>query len=429
MSDPLEYLFSLEQFGIKFGLDNIRTLVEALGHPERTFRAIHVAGTNGKGSVTALAESVLRSAGYRTGRYTSPHLVDLTERFAINGRPIAEPALRATVEAVRHTIQSLRAKQVLEGHPTFFEVTTACAFELFRQAGVEVAVCEVGLGGRLDATNVLSPMVCAITSIAFDHEQYLGSSLAQIAAEKAGIIKPGVPVVVGDLPGEAEEVVRRVAAERSAPLVHAARVAIADGRETSDGHQSFAMRSALHDYGRVTLRLAGVHQQANARVAVALLEEAAARGMTIPVTAVADGFANVAWPGRLEHLTFADGRSALLDAAHNPAGAEVLANYLRAHGTPRPLVFTAMRDKDARAILGALIPVVSALVLTKASSHRSAEPADLAELARAIDPDISLILEPSPAAALERAWQLHPHVVVAGSIFLLGDIMKALGRA
>ena len=180
---PLDYLSDLEQFGIKFGLDNIRALVEALGHPDRSFRVVHIAGTNGKGSVTAMVDAVLRAAGHRTGRYTSPHLVDLTERFAIDGRPVTADRLARAADTLRRIVDQLLASGRLRTQPTFFEATTAIALLLFGEAQVTLAVCEVGLGGRLDATNVLSPIVTAITSIGHDHQQYLGSTLAEIAAE------------------------------------------------------------------------------------------------------------------------------------------------------------------------------------------------------------------------------------------------------
>src|SRR5881394_2560186 len=221
--DPLAYLFSLEQFGIKFGLENISAIVAALGHPERAFASVHVAGTNGKGSVTAMVDAALGAAGRRSARYTSPHLVDLTERFTIDGRAIDEPSLVAAVDRVRRTVDALRADGTLDVQPKFFEVTTAAAFELFRDARVEVAVLEVGLGGRLDATNVVSPIATAITSIAFDHQLYLGSTLREIAVEKAGIIKPHVPVVLGELEAEAREAILEIARQRDAPVIAAQR--------------------------------------------------------------------------------------------------------------------------------------------------------------------------------------------------------------
>ncbi len=219
--DPLEYLFSLEHFGIKFGLENIRAILAALGHPERAYPSVHIAGTNGKGSVTALVDAILRAAGYRSGRYTSPHLIDLSERFAVNGVPASPDQLREAAERFRDAVLALQAGGALPVHPTFFEATTAVAFEIFRRAAVDIAVCEVGLGGRLDATNVLLPRVTAITSIGLDHEQYLGTTLAAVAAEKAGIIKPEVPVVVGRIGPEARTVIARIAGEQRAPIVDA----------------------------------------------------------------------------------------------------------------------------------------------------------------------------------------------------------------
>src|SRR5438552_8078786 len=218
MVDPFEFLFGLERFGIKFGLENISTVVARLGHPERTFRSVHVAGTNGKGSVTAMVDAALRAAGHRSARYTSPHLMELTERFVIDGRQVNRDALAAVVADIRDAVDALSREGRLEVQPTFFEVTTAAAFELFRRAHVDVAVLEVGLGGRLDATNVVRPDVTAITSIAFDHQMYLGSTLREIAIEKAGIVKPGVPVVVGEVDPEADAAIEQVARDRGAEL-------------------------------------------------------------------------------------------------------------------------------------------------------------------------------------------------------------------
>jgi dihydrofolate synthase/folylpolyglutamate synthase len=424
--DPLEYLFGLEQFGMKFGLENIRTILTALDRPEQSFRAVHIAGTNGKGSVTAMVESGLRAAGHRTGRYTSPHLIELRERFAINGIPVPQPHLLAAIDRVRQQIETLIASGRLTAHPTFFEVTTAVAFELFREGGVEVAVCEVGLGGRLDATNVLSPVVCAITSIAMDHEQYLGSTLAAIAAEKAGIIKTGVPVVIGALPDDAESVIRRVARDRGAPLIDSQSVAVSP--IGAPGGPTRRIHSVRRDYGEVRLNLAGEHQIGNSKVAIAVLEALDTAGITVPVEAVSRGLGHVSWPGRLERIELGDGRSALLDAAHNPDGARALATFLQTD-VPRPLVFAAMRDKDARGILRELAPHVSRLVITRASSHRSAEPAALADVARQVAPELTITVEASPEAALAAAWHADAQIVIAGSIFLLGDVMKMLRRS
>ena len=406
--DPLSYLFSLEQFGIKFGLDNISTLVARLGHPERAFRSIHIAGTNGKGSVTAMVDAAIRAAGHRSARYTSPHLVDLSERFVIDGRPVARESLVAAVADVRDAVDASRADGSLAVQPTFFEVTTAVAFELFRRAGVDTAVLEVGLGGRLDSTNVVSPMATAITSIALDHEQYLGSTLAEIAFEKAGIIKPGVPVVIGDLAPDAAVVIERVARERGAEVI----------------------RASAADAAPFTIGLRGRHQVANAAVAVRILEVLDARWLSIPTRAIARGLAEPGWPGRLDLRRLPDGRELLLDAAHNPAGAASLASYLRERQTTSlPLVFAAMRDKNITGILAALAPAIGSLVATRASNPRSADPAAIAEQARDVAPSLAVTIEPSPADALAAAWRESPSIVVAGSIFLLGDVMRQVGAS
>ena len=427
--DELAYLFSLEQFGIKFGLDNIRAILARLGHPERTFRSVHIAGTNGKGSVTAMVDTVLRCAGHRSARYTSPHLVDLAERFVVDGRAVDDAAMRAAARDVRDAIEALRADGTLQAAPTFFEATTALAFELFRRAAVEVAVIEVGLGGRLDSTNVIEPVVTAITSIDFDHQQYLGSTLEAIAAEKAGIIKPGVPVVVGDLGPEAITVIETIARDREAPIVRA-RDGVTVGRTTAvtASANTFDLRTPARDYGTLTLSLRGEHQVANAIVAVRLLEELDGRGVRVPADAVREGLARVSWPGRLDHRRLPGGRELILDAAHNPAGAAALASYLTNISGPQPvLVFGAMRDKDVHGMLSALLPTVSRMIVTRASNSRSADPEALAVEARAIAPSLSVEVVASPADAMIAAWSSSLRVVVAGSIFLLGDVFKEIG--
>ncbi len=409
MNDPLAWLFALEQFGIKFGLDNISAIVARLGHPERAFRSVHIAGTNGKGSVTAMVDAALRAAGHRSARYTSPHLVDLSERFVIDGRAVTTEALTAAVADVRAAIDGLRRDGGLEVQPTFFEVTTAAAFELFRRAGAELAVLEVGLGGRLDATNVVAPpalLATAIISIDFDHQLYLGTTLREIAIEKAGIIKPGVPVVIGPLPPEAAAAIAEVAASRAAPVI----------------------RADPDDAGGLTLGLAGAHQRANAAVAIRLLQQLDRSGIAVPDRAIAAGLADPQWPGRLEVRRLPGGRELLLDAAHNPAGAASLASYLKAEGgEPRPLVLAAMRDKDIAGIFAALLPAVGRLIVTRASNPRSADPELLAQQARAVAPTLPIAVVPAIDAALDAAWLASPRIVVAGSIFLLGDVMKRVG--
>jgi dihydrofolate synthase/folylpolyglutamate synthase len=431
ITDPLSWLFALEQFGIKFGLGGIAAIVERLGHPERAFRSVHVAGTNGKGSVTAMVDAALLAAGHRSARYTSPHLADLTERFVIEGRAVSRQTLAAAAADVRHVVDELVESGALAAAPTFFEVTTAIAFELFRRAGAEIAVCEVGLGGRLDATNVLEPMACAITTIGFDHEQYLGRTLREIALEKAGIIKRGVPVVIGRLADEARDAVAGVADERQAPRIEAwdqvTAAAIPPGPE-ADSRAHVRVRTPARDYGTVELALAGAHQIDNAIIAVRLLELLDARGVAVPPHAIAAGLRDVTWPGRLEIRRLPDGREALLDAAHNADGAAALARFLSSKSdVKRPLVFAAMRDKNVAGMLRPLVPAVESLIVTRASTPRSMAPSELAERAREIAPDFPIEIQPSCGLAMAAAWRRSPRIIVAGSIFLLGDVLKELG--
>lgn len=426
----LDYLLSLEQFGIKFGLDNMRALVDALGHPERAYRTIHIAGTNGKGSVTAMVDAALRAAGYRAARYTSPHLRSLTERFVIDGAPIALDALEAAAGELRNVIVALVDGGRLPAPPTFFEATTALAFQLFRQAGVEVAVCEVGLGGRLDATNVLAPDVTAVTSIGYDHQQYLGSTLGEIAFEKAGIIKAGVPVIVGAMLPEAMAPIARAAAERGARLIHASEGSTTiDRGATETGGRRVVVRTPACDYGTIDLALAGSHQVGNALVAIRVLEAfSETTRRPLQALAVRHALETVWWPGRLDRRTLPDGRQLLLDAAHNPEGADALAGFLGSMaGSPPALVFTAMRDKDVRDMLRVLSPHIHTLVLTRARTPRGADPQDLAEVARSVGVTCATVVEPALERALAHAWTLTPTIVVAGSIYLLGDVMEALG--
>jgi len=422
----LDYLYSLERFGIKFGLDNIRTIVHALGRPDRAFDSVHIAGTNGKGSVTAMVDAALRAAGHRVARFTSPHLLDLTERFVIDGRPVAESALVAVISDVRDCIAGLLTAGALPVQPTFFEVTTAAALELFRRAGVDIGVIEVGLGGRLDSTNVITPRVTAITSIAFDHEQYLGHTLGAIAAEKAGIIKPGVAMVVGQVAEEARVVIADIARERGAPLVPAFEGVSADRVRATPGQPTrIHLRTPARDYGEVMISLRGDHQIGNAVVAVRILEQLHDLGIEVAAAAIVDGLARVSWPGRLEHRHLPDGREMILDAAHNPAGAATLAAYLaETFAEKPPLVFAAMIDKDVRGMFEALLPAVSTLVVTRSSIARSADPATLAAQAIAIAPHLPVRVESIRANALAAAWASSPRIVVAGSIFLLGDVLN-----
>jgi dihydrofolate synthase / folylpolyglutamate synthase len=418
----LDRLLALESFGIKLGLTNISRLCEALDHPERACASLHVAGTNGKGSVTAMVHAALQASGVHAARYTSPHLVDLNERFVIGEEAVTDGDLESAGTRVLDCADALVAARQLPGPPTFFEATTAIAFELFRRARVQVAVLEVGLGGRFDATNVVHPVAAAITSIGFDHQEHLGKTLGEIAREKAGIIKPGVPVVAGALPPEAWPAVRRAAEHASSRLISAAEDSAVSWR-MDGGRGIINVTTPHHHYQPIRLALRGEHQIGNAVVAIRLLEEARAAGIPITFDAIERGLAHTAWPARLEELQFHGGKRLVIDAAHNADGAEALARFLqRYHREPPPLVFAAMRDKDIPAILGPLLRVVGPVIVTRAPSTRASAPSDLSDAIRALDARRSVAIEPDPADAVERAWGHGPLVCVAGSIVLAGAV-------
>jgi dihydrofolate synthase/folylpolyglutamate synthase len=290
---------------------------------------------------------------------------------------------------------------------------------------VDVAVIEVGLGGRLDATNIVTPLVSVITSLSLDHTYLLGETLAEIAGEKAGIVKPGVPLVVGRLRAEARSVVAAVARDRGADLIDAAAEVEAEPGASGE----WRLRTQARDYGWIAPGLAGAPQIENARVAVRVLELLDARGLAVPPAAVREGLAGVVWPGRLELRRLSGGRDVLLDAAHNPDGAAALAAFLAARPEPaRPLVFGAMRDKDVDGMLRALAPAVAGLVLTRASHARAADPDELARHARAVAPAQPIVVARAPSDALAAAWRLSPRIAAAGSLVLLGELLSALGE-
>jgi dihydrofolate synthase/folylpolyglutamate synthase len=422
---PLERLFALEQFGIKLGLDNIRTILSALGHPEKAWQSIHIAGTNGKGSVAAMVECGLRAAGLKTGRYTSPHLDRIEERVAINGQTIDSGTFESVTADVLAAVDAAIASGALTVQPTFFEVSTAVAFEIFRRAAVDVAVVEVGLGGRFDATNVLTPTITAITSIALDHERHLGHTLSDIAFEKAGIAKPGVPLVVGRLPDEAAARIIEVAAAIAAPIV--------------DAHAATTDRA----YPPLTPALAGRHQLDNAAVAVAILERWSTMVDHVPTGAIVTGLTECQWPARLEWLRVPfDSRSArlatgplaqhrppgelLVDAAHNPAGTAALASYLEDIGSvPLPMVFAAMADKDLKSMIGALSPVAATFIATTVPHARARSADQLADEIRKLT-SVPVERAASPVAAVMLAFEKSSRAVACGSIYMIGPLRARL---
>jgi len=409
------YLASRARLGIKFGLDTIRALNEELGRPQLAYPTLLIAGTNGKGSVAAYADAALRAAGLLAGRYTSPHLVRVNERITVGGEEIAPRALADAVAGVRSAAERLVKSGRIDAHPTFFETLTAAAFLHFRARRVDVAVLEVGMGGRLDATNTAEPLASAVVTIGMDHEQYLGTTLAAIAGEKAGVLRRGRTTVLGPMPTPAE-----IAIRRAADRVGARCVGAMEGVTAIPGPDGLAVTTPAGRY--VVATLPGPHQRDNAVVALRLLEAAAAAGLAFDLPRAARGFAEALWPGRLQRVP---GRPPLLlDGAHNPAGALALAAALRDE-PPFVLVFGAMADKDVGAVGRTLFPLAREVVLTRAPSPRAADPALIAE--RVGGPAATALREPDLARALRTARLLAGRdglVVVAGSLYLVGDVLR-----
>jgi dihydrofolate synthase/folylpolyglutamate synthase len=412
------YLSSRVRFGIKFGLETMRALCAALGNPERAFPTLLVAGTNGKGSVVAYADAALRASGLVVGRYTSPHLVRVNERIAVGGRDVATPAFETAVGHVRSAAARLVRARAIPAHPTYFEVLTAAAFVHFRRVGVDAAVLEVGMGGRLDATNVVEPLATAIVSVDRDHEAFLGSTLGAIAREKAGVLRRERATVLGPLSDEARAAVETEAAGVGARLVDA--MAGEPWRESPSG---LDLRTERHAYLGVRT-LPGAHQRDNAIVAIRLLEEARAAGLAVDLPAAVAAFADTRWPGRLERV---EGTPPLiLDCAHNPAAARALAAHL-ALGPPYVLLFGAMADKDVEAMARLLFPPARAVVLTRAPTDRAATPEEIARRTGLTAREVRI--EARPRAALALARRLAPaggQVVVAGSLYLVGEVKRIL---
>jgi dihydrofolate synthase/folylpolyglutamate synthase len=424
----------------KFDLANIQVLAAHLGHPERAHPSVHVAGTNGKGSVAAMLESILRvsgrAAGLRIGLYTSPHLERINERIRVSGEPIADADFAAVFTRVLAATEELLAigparpgGPGLAAHPTFFECVTAMAFEHFARAPVDFGVYEVGMGGRLDATNIVAPEVAVITAIDFDHENYLGHSIEAIAGEKAGIIKPDAWVVSAAGREDARAVVARRAAEINARLVDVATAYRSDvAPAPREGCYRVSVRPAAGGPTiEFTLSLAGRHQAENAVAAVAAARLLAERGFPVTDEAIVRGLESVRWPGRLDRV--GDAPAVYIDGAHNPAGARALAAFFTEHlaGRRLALVYGAMRDKAVDEIAGLLFPLAWRVILTEPRQARAVSPASLEWLAREHAPAGGVEMVRDPAEALDRAVALAAPdgvVLATGSLYLAGELLR-----
>jgi dihydrofolate synthase/folylpolyglutamate synthase len=390
--EVLTWLYSTQRFGIKLGLENIQRLLQELDLPGKDQRVIHVAGTNGKGSVCAMIDSISRAQGYRTGLFTSPHLISYRERIQVNGEMIGEDEVTEGLAALRNKIRDWNP------HPTFFEITAALALAHFKKNDCELIVLETGLGGRLDATNAVTPIVCVITPIGYDHQEWLGETLEAIASEKAGIIKAHVPVVSAGQEMAAEKVIRARAAECEAPL-----------------------KFVIEPYAGTPFALAGTHQKQNAALAIAALRSG---GIAIAQDAIVRGLTSVHWPARFQVW---DDRT-VIDGAHNPAGARVLAETWRQQfGEERATIILAvLRDKDITGIWRALAPIAQRAILPYVRTERALAPDDVVKIISSITPTLQHSTSPALPAALESACAASERILITGSLHFAGEALATL---
>jgi dihydrofolate synthase/folylpolyglutamate synthase len=418
-AETVHFLFSLgpELKTVKWDLEKIRALMRELGDPQERCRFIHVAGTNGKGSTCAMIESALRMAGLRTGLYTSPHLIDPRERIQIGGENISEPEWTRSFEKVHAAAERLLARETIAMHPSFFETVTAMALLTFADVGTDIAVVETGLGGRLDATNIVVPEIAVLTPIDFDHEAFLGSHIESIAREKAGILKPGRPAVTARQRPEAMAVIERRAAEVGATITESREWRIEEG----ELHHPFGSRFRLAGRREIEIEcpLAGAHQIENAQTAVSVLTL-----LGVDAEDIRQGIARTVWPGRLERIC--ENPMFILDGAHNPAGARALSNYIRAFffGEPVRIIYGAMRDKAVEEITATLFPLAREIVLTAPRQPRALSPESIA----ALTGHPAVRIAPNVEDAIGMARRTPMTTFITGSLFLVGEARARLNR-
>jgi len=423
----------------KFDLAHMRRLAEALGNPQRKLQSVLIAGTNGKGSTAATLASIVQTAGYRTGLYTSPHLLRVNERIQINQEPISDAEFAVIYDRVEGCAHELVERGELPWHPSFFEMLTAMAFEYFASAGVELAVLEVGLGGRLDATNIVDPLISVITDIDFDHQNFLGNTLPEIAREKAGILRPKGTVVLLPQHPIVNETLGKEIMTRDAHAVSAVKhmpsmTPVAENGLSSRvavGHNQFTL-AVMGKEIKVDFPLAGRHQLRNLALAITTAEELNTLGFHVSAEDIGRGIRLVRWPARFQVIPPEDGfPEVVLDVAHNPAGAWALRSALSTFYEDRPLtfIFGAMRDKAIGEIADILFPLADRVIATQAENPRAASPQEIAELGARAQTDI--LRAKSVLEALERARMLAGSkgvIVITGSIYIVGEALGILAR-
>jgi dihydrofolate synthase/folylpolyglutamate synthase len=430
--ESVRYLLSLgrelaaptQAAAAKFNLENITILAKSLCHPEQKYPSVHIAGTNGKGSTAAFLESILRRAGYRTGLYTSPHLERINERIRVNDDEIPDQAFADIFSRIHSVIEGLLADGTLRAHPTFFECVTAIAFSYFAESGVQFAVFETGLGGRLDSTNIVTPQVSIITRIDFDHENFLGHSLGEIATEKAGIIKPGVPVIIAEQRDEARRVLLSKAGELGAQVFETNATFAIESSQMADGRvRALIKEIASGNKYQLNPQLAGRFQLQNALNAVAAARVLQSLRFHIAADAIEQGVATAVWPGRIEKVH--SNPDIYLDGAHNPAAARELAVFLEENLRARKLIiiFGALRDKAVDEIAGILFPPASQVIFTQPNTSRSISASQLAEIAGHHAAHFKIVSDAEKALESAIAQAVPDDVIcITGSLYLVGQL-------
>ncbi len=416
LHSAVQSLFARTAHGIKPGLEVTAALLEKLGNPHRSLKCVHVAGTNGKGSVCAMIESVLRVSGFKTGLYTSPHLFRFNERFRVNGREISDPVLEQLIADVEAAAQSLDTRPA-----TFFEIATAMTFEYFKREKVDYAVIETGMGGRWDASNVIQPLLSVITRIDFDHAEYLGTEIEKIAWEKAGIIKPGVPVICGPMPVEAEAVIYKEALEKKAPILGSDDAVFFQLLEKRRDDQLINIEASGHEYPNIRLPLAGSFQLENCGIAVAALEDLAeAENIRLQMKR---GLEAVKWPGRFQLIQ--QKPPVLYDGAHNVCGARALFETLGETfpGFGSGFFFSFMKDKDVEGILKTLKPAVGKAWAFTLPGDRAMKAEEIAEIGKRVGLEITPVGTPQPVIDWLNAGKKRL-VCFTGSLYLPGELKK-----
>jgi len=408
-SATLEYLYGLEKFGMVFGLENISWILDIMGNPHRALKAVHIAGTNGKGSVAAMIAGMLREEGYSAGAYTSPHLVSFTERITVNGEEIREEEVVELTEHLREEIQKKDKNRFF----TFFDFTTAIAFEYFRKKKVDIAVIETGLGGRLDSTNVIEPLASVITNIAFDHTAYLGNTIEAIAREKAGIIKKGAPVVTGAA-GVPLDIISEAAKGAGSPVYSLGR----DFSYKKTGEQAMSYRGPSRALEGVRVNMKGDHQLANSAIALCAVDVLSAAGFPVRDNSIFASLSGIRCQGRLEEVK--QRPTVLIDGAHNPGGIHVLVEFIKARYGDRKkiLIFGVMKDKEYDRMLQEIVPSVDTAILTKPATERALAPSLMKTYAK------GAIVAEDVRGALKMAKALSGEndlILVTGSFYTIGE--------